>query len=98
MVEKIRFSAQWALLVLAGSCLLALFIFSSPIRAQGVNPIPTPEPKPGSFGIEATKSQPPPTQGASITTPGNGASFSTSPITVNGICPNELLVQIYNNG
>jgi hypothetical protein len=36
--------------------------------------------------------------GASITTPGNGASFTTSPITVNGICPNDLLVQIYNNG
>lgn len=63
-----------------------------------LDPIPTPEPKPGSFGIEATKSQPPPTQGATITTPGNGASFSESPITISGICPNGLLVQILNNG
>lgn len=53
---------------------------------------------PGSYGLEATKTKPAPTQGATITTPGNGASFSTSPITVNGICPNDLLVQVYDNG
>ena len=66
--------------------------------AHALDPMPTPEPKPGSFGIEATKKQPPPTKGATITTPGNGASFAKSPITVNGICPTSLLVQVYNNG
>jgi hypothetical protein len=65
--------------------------------AAAITAIPTPNPKPGSYGLEATKTQPPPTQGATITTPGNGASFTTSPITVNGICPNDLLVQVYNN-
>lgn len=63
-----------------------------------INQLPTPAPKPGSYGLEAVKRQPPPTTGASITTPGSGASYATSPITVNGICPNDLLVQIYNNG
>jgi hypothetical protein len=77
-------------------CLLALFAFMQPVGA--INQISTPSPKPGSYGLEATKTQPPPTQGATITTPGNGASFSTSPIPVNGICPNDLLVQVYNNG
>lgn len=80
---------------MVGVCLLALVVTHS---AEALTPIPTPSPKPGSFGIEATKPQPPPTQGATITTPGNGASFSTSPITVSGICPSGLLVQVLNNG
>ncbi len=88
-------SAQWVIPVFIGSCLLALFALVLP--ASALTPLPTPEPKPGSFGLEATKTQDPPTQGATITTPGNGASFNTSPVTVNGICPTDLLVQVYNN-
>ena len=95
MTNTIRFSAQWILPVMIGMCLLALFVFVRP--ASAINALPTPEPKPGSYGLEATKTQPPPTQGATITTPGNGASFTSSPITVNGICPKDLLVQVYNN-
>lgn len=96
MIQKIHFSAQQALPMVIGACLLALFVYSSP--AGAINAISTPNPKPGSYGVEATKKQPAPTQAATITTPGNGASFSTSPITVNGICPNGLLVEVYNNG
>ena len=98
MIQKtIHFGAQWALPVLVGACLLALFVWVQPSSAQ-INPIPTPDPKPGSFGIEATKIQDPPTQGASITIPANGATFTTSPLRVSGICPSDLLVQIFNNG
>jgi len=96
MVGKLQFSAQRILPVIIGSCLLALFVFVRPTAA--INPIPTPDPKPGSYGLEATKTQAPPTQGATISTPGNGASFNTSPIPVNGVCPTDLLVQVYNNG
>ena len=95
MVGKLQISAQWVLPVIIGSCLLALFVFVRPTAA--INALPNPEPKPGSYGLEATKTQAPPTVAATITTPGNGASFSTSPITVNGICPNDLLVEVYNN-
>jgi hypothetical protein len=95
MVGKIQISAQWVVPILVGACLLALFVLVKP--AGAITPLPTPEPKPGSFGLEATKTQDPPTQGATITTPGNGASFNTSPVTVNGICPTDLLVQVYNN-
>lgn len=81
---------------MVGACLLVLLCLVRP--ASAINPLPEPEPKPGAYGLEATKKQPPPTVGATITTPGNGASFSESPITVNGICPNGLLVQVYDNG
>lgn len=95
MVRKFQISAQWVLPVIIGSFLLALFVFTRPTAA--INPLPNPDPKPGSYGLEATKTQKPPTQGATITTPGNGGSFTTSPITVTGICPGDLLVQVYNN-
>ena len=81
---------------LVGIAMLSVLIVSA--VASALTPLPTPDPKPGSFGLEATKPKEPPKEGATITTPGNGASFTTSPITINGICPNGLLVQIYNNG
>lgn len=96
MIRKIHLSAQWALPTIIGMCLLALFVYTG--QANALTPLPEPAPKPGSYGIEATKKQPPPTQGATITTPGNGSSFANSPITVTGICPKGLLVQVYNNG
>ena len=65
--------------------------------AGAITPLPIPDPQPGGFGLEAVKKQAPPTMGATITTPSNGASFSSSPITVNGLCPQGLLVQLYNN-
>lgn len=67
-------------------------------NVSAITPLPTPDPKPGSYGIEATKTQEPPEEAATITTPVSGASFNESPITVNGLCTNELLVQVYNNG
>lgn len=96
MKQKLRFSTVKALLIL-GVPLLSLALFSQSASAQ-LNPIPTPDPKPGSYGIGATKTQEAPTQGATITTPGSGASYTESPITVSGICPAGLIVQIYNNG
>jgi hypothetical protein len=64
---------------------------------MAITALPTPTPEPGSYGLEATKTQAAPTTAATITTPGSGASFSTSPTTVSGICPSDLLVQVYDN-
>lgn len=96
MIEKIRINSTLKLIAVAVVSVVIGALFVSP--TQALNPLPTPDPKPGSFGLEATKTQPPPTTGATITTPGNGASFSNSPITVSGICPNGLMVQLLNNG
>lgn len=86
--------------VLRSVCLLGVVCvmsFAGASTAGAITPLPIPDPKPGGYGLEATKTQEPPTQGATITTPGNGAAFSDSPITVRGICPTDLLVQVYNN-
>jgi hypothetical protein len=55
-------------------------------------------PKGDSFGVEMTIPGPPPTVGATITSPSNGQSFTELPITVAGICPNDLLVKVTVNG
>lgn len=96
MVEKIRRSTAWTLAFISGIALLLVLALVHP--AGAINRIPDPDPQPGSFGVQATKEQAPPVEGATIVTPAGGASFTTSPITVNGLCPNELLVQLYNNG
>ena len=96
MIQKIRNRLQWAAPIVLGAFLIALVAVVQPASAQ-INPLPTPDPKPGSFGVEATKTQAAPVEGASITVPGNGASFTTSPTTVSGICPTDLLVLVYNN-
>lgn len=92
-IKQIRGGRWTALLALA--CLLA---FASPLTARAITPIPTPNPVPNSYGLEATKSQPAPTTTATISTPSNGGSFTTSPITVSGLCTTGLLVQVYDNG
>ncbi len=76
------------------SLMLAL---ATPWQASAITPIPNPPPAPGSYGLEATKLQPPPTTTATIATPTNGATFTTSPITVSGLCTTDLLVEIYDN-
>lgn len=85
---------------LAGGFLAAglLFAIYSSSQASAITQIPNPDPKPGSYGLEATKTQPPPKIGARITSPGNGQVFTNSPITVEGICPEGLLVEIHDNG
>lgn len=96
MTRKLYINAQWGLPIAFGASLLAFIFLAQPVGA--ITGIPNPNPQPGSYGLEATKPQDPPKVAASISTPGNGASFTTSPITVTGICTTGLLVQIYNNG
>lgn len=81
------------------SGVLAVLFSLAPSTANAVlTPLPTPPPITGAYGLEATKRQPPPQQGATIAVPGNGQNFTESLTTVRGVCPSGLLVQIVNNG
>jgi hypothetical protein len=83
----------------SASVLACLLLSTGSVAAvAGITPIPEPSPISNSYGLVAVKTQAPPTQAATISIPANGASFSTSPITVSGICPSGLLVQVYDNG
>ncbi len=57
-----------------------------------------PAPGAGSIGVEGTISSAPPSSGATIALPANGAVFTSTPTTVSGICPSGLLIKIFDNG
>lgn len=95
MAGKIRINSLAALPMMIGMCLVAVLLVVEP--AQAITQIQTPAPEPGSYGLEATKPQPPPTVGATVATPGSGGAASASPTTVTGICPKGLLVEVYDN-
>lgn len=56
-----------------------------------------PPPQAGSIGLSGTMPGPPPKVGATIDVPTNGQHFSTSPVTVSGTCPTDILVEIFKN-
>lgn len=51
----------------------------------------------GSIGLEGTIPSPPPSRGATITIPTNGQVFTQIPITVQGLCPGDVLVKVFKN-
>ena len=79
------------------SIVLGIILFSQPAFASNLPPIPSSETSNGSIGLVGTIPSPPPTQAATIATPVNGASLSSLPINVNGLCPNSLLIKIFSN-
>lgn len=72
----------------------ALPLLIMPQAAAG--PFP-PQSGSGSIGIQGEISTAPPTRGATIAVPSNGATFTSVPITVSGLCPSGLLVKIFSN-
>lgn len=58
---------------------------------------PAQNPQTGAIGLNGRISAPPPTTAPTITTPGSGTSFNKLPITVAGLCTNNLLVEVFRN-
>jgi hypothetical protein len=56
-----------------------------------------PESGSDSVGLQGTISEAAPTQAATISTPINGTNLTTSPVTVAGLCPKNLLVKVFSN-
>lgn len=71
---------------------------NSPMLPSGTFSWPsTPECK-GSYSVYAVVGGPRPTTPAIITSPSNGQSFNTNPVTVEGTCPDKALIKIFTNG
>jgi hypothetical protein len=51
----------------------------------------------GSIGIEGVIPSDPPSTPATISTPTNGQGFTELPVTVSGLCPQDLLVKLFKN-
>jgi hypothetical protein len=76
----------------------SLFVLAALIPSVSFALVPTPtNPQDNGIGLSGTISSPPPTQGATITSPASGAVFTSLPVTVTGFCPNTLLVKIFKN-
>jgi hypothetical protein len=82
------------LLVFLVALVSLLVAAALPVRAANQFPDQTSN---GSVGLQGTITTAPPTRGATITTPGNGAVFTTVPITVSGLCPSGVLVKLFSN-
>lgn len=52
----------------------------------------------GDFTVKAVVSGPRPQQPAIITSPTNGQTFNTNPVTVEGTCPAGALIKVFTNG
>jgi hypothetical protein len=68
-----------------------LFLFPTSANAQVTNP------QNGSIGVEGTVPGDAPKVGAVISFPRDGATITSLPVTVTGICPSGLLVKIFKN-
>jgi hypothetical protein len=85
----------WARFTICTAASLAgvFLAFASPVSAQ----ITPPGPQGGTSGVQGKVQTPPPTTAATIGSPTNGQTFTSMPITVSGLCPNNLLIKIFAN-
>lgn len=80
--------------------LAASIICFGTTRSYADSPPPADNPQQGSVGLQGEIKKPPPDKPAVITIPGNGQTFTNSPITVAGLCDateTDLMVEIYKN-
>ena len=78
---------------------LVLTLLTPVISLGYVQALGSPQtPQSGAMGLEATIPSPPPSTPATIAIPSNNQSFTTIPISVSGICPNNLLIKLFSNG
>ena len=76
--------------VIAGLCMLLVM---PPVFAIGSSQ----NPQSAAVGFEGTVPTAPPTTAATIAIPSNGQVFTSTPITVSGLCKSGLLIKIFSN-
>jgi hypothetical protein len=75
--------------------LISLGLFGTQLASAASTPAINPQS--GSIGVQGTIQSPPPKTGATISVPTNGQTFTALPITVRGLCPADLLVEVFKN-
>lgn len=73
----------------------SLLLVSAPVLAAAP---PAKNPQTGAVGLNGHINAPAPATAPTITTPSNGASFTTLPIRVAGLCSGSLLIEVFKNG
>jgi len=76
---------------------LLLLCTLAPLRYAHAAAPPANNPQSGSVGVTGVLPSAPPTKGATIAVPTNGQTFTSIPITVSGLCPDGLLVKVFDN-
>lgn len=76
--------------------LFLLCVVATPGIAQAAAP-PANNPQSGSVGVTGMLASAPPKNGATIAVPSGGQTFTNVPIKVSGLCPDGLLVKIFDN-
>lgn len=87
------FSQRGVLWLLFALILTACYLLLAAPKAQAQ----VTNPQTGSVGLTGTIPTEPPQTGATVSFPTNGQVFTNIPITVQGICPPDLLVKIFKN-
>ncbi len=93
MVSASGMKIQKQLIVIVLLALAALLLVAFNASALGSQQ----NPQSGSVGLEGTVPGNPPKNAATIAVPSNGQTFTSSPITVSGLCTTDLLVKIFSN-
>ena len=75
----------------------SLSLISSTGLAKAYTPPPPVNPQSTVVGLTGTIPSPPPTQAATIASPGNGQSFTSLPYKAQGICQTGLLIKLFIN-
>jgi len=79
-------------------CLAITVVLCAVVWAPGIEALGSSQnPQSGPTGLEATVPSPPPSVAATIGVPGNGQVFTSTPITVSGLCQTGLLVKTFSN-
>lgn len=86
-IKKQGIAALWLAALVAG---LGLAGLASPLASGDTQ-------QSGSIGIQGVIPSPPPSRGPTIAVPGNGAVFTSEPVTVSGLCPTGLLIKLFDN-
>lgn len=77
--------------------LITVFTLGCVLLGQSAGVLAQAQQEAGSIGLEGRISAPPPATPATITVPGNGATFTQNPTTVSGLCPGDVLVKVFKN-